>query len=458
MSESNWMKVGLKGDPFSTSALLATPELPNLFAGRKDELTRIATRIATSNGSINIIAGEIGVGKSTLVNALGYFSMSNQTIPEVELDIPRLLPCYCEIVLTKHESAQSIMKTIISSLAESVMEYLNLEEIYTLESPLRELLALNIKQVDSDRIKRWEVGLELISVKVENEESLGADALYTRQYLDHVLDLIESELNFDGVILCIDRFKIYNDSMFIDALDVLRDIAFVNERINWFLFGDKGISKSIIDLIPRFRDFIEAEIVLNYFSLDDLHDLVKKRIDYYRIDSNIEFPVDYRVLRVVYRYSHGHTRNTVKLFGSILRIYVQNKSFRGKTIDRDLFITILTIHSNGYLNHPDLSDEQRNVMEVLLDRGSFRPLEYAEFGHVARENFTSVYRALEAKGLIYRASKETNKSVYKPDGLGISLGLSGRIGEAAKVAAAKLVEKMVDEDTEAGQLGLFSIS
>jgi hypothetical protein len=74
MNTVNWQQFGLKSNPYSTEPLLEGGDLPleHAFIGRSSEIARFSALFDSEKRLSFVIGGDVGVGKTSLVNYLKY--------------------------------------------------------------------------------------------------------------------------------------------------------------------------------------------------------------------------------------------------------------------------------------------------------------------------------------------------------------------------------------------------
>ncbi|MFQ6041985.1 MAG: hypothetical protein ACE5PV_14095, partial [Candidatus Poribacteria bacterium] len=91
-----WESMGFKDNPYDARYLQPTEEDFRLFVGREDETIQFRTTTSNRRGMTIIVEGDVGVGKTSFVNAQQYISLQ-----QLDNLSPHLLPSLQPIQLNE---------------------------------------------------------------------------------------------------------------------------------------------------------------------------------------------------------------------------------------------------------------------------------------------------------------------------------------------------------------------
>jgi len=89
--------------------------------------------------------------------------------------------------------------------------------------------------------------------------------------------------------------------------NALRDYLQIR-HISWFLVGDIGLRSLIAKRVDRLDDIISSDTFIKPLSQMHYHELIKKRLVYYRLKRNAQFPVNQEILDYLYEVAEGRLR------------------------------------------------------------------------------------------------------------------------------------------------------
>ncbi|HIE26546.1 TPA: hypothetical protein EYP66_04600 [Candidatus Poribacteria bacterium] len=111
-----WESMGFKDNPYDARYLQPTEEDFRLFVGRENEARHFRTTTSSRREMTVIVEGDIGVGKTSFVNAQQYISLQQLDSLSPHL-LPSLQPIQLHEKLSPAEITLSVLSTGIFSLS-----------------------------------------------------------------------------------------------------------------------------------------------------------------------------------------------------------------------------------------------------------------------------------------------------------------------------------------------------
>jgi len=115
-----WKHLGFNRDIFFVEPLRPRKEDMQLFVGRDDEIKRYLIETLSGSRALKIVTGEIGVGKTTFVNACQYFIYKNKFPFSIKFDVSSYLPCFEKLQIKESDTIDSFIQQAIISICQSI--------------------------------------------------------------------------------------------------------------------------------------------------------------------------------------------------------------------------------------------------------------------------------------------------------------------------------------------------
>ena len=147
-------------------------------------------------------------------------------------------------------------------------------------------------------------------------------------------------------------------------LNALRDYTQI-EGSNWVFVGDKGLRKFIAQHVDRLDDIISYEVTLNPIAVDDLPEMITRRVNFFKESSKVEFPIDNDVFIYLYNITQGRLRYIFGLISRLLnRLHVGNLTDK---ITLDLAKPTLMALGRDRVKRADITTNEENILSYLVD-------------------------------------------------------------------------------------------
>lgn len=294
---SDW---GFEGQPFDHNPLGRNYLGERLLIGREIEKRTIISRLKYTN-KIVTIEGEVGVGKTSLVNVASFENFNE--IDDAQECIQ--IPCIEIFQLKPGENIQELRKKVLLKLAETIVrnsEYINTKMEKTIEKFFSPELVTSV----SGGLSVLGCGIdggtshELNDTQVFNEE--GFYSLVIKILKDSFKGFENS-----GIVCMIDNLELIRDNDEVrDLLEEMRDVVFNIPGTKWVLCGANHIFRSLVRS-QRLQGYMHDPIVVNPLSISVIPTVLDARIreystgTYYLPFTDDEFCSLYRILKGVTR-------------------------------------------------------------------------------------------------------------------------------------------------------------
>ena len=316
----DWQTFGFKDDPLQTSPL--TKPTLGLFTGH-DEDVKLCQRVLSGRNVRLVIEGARGVGTTSFANYLRFNpeTQKNYFTPQTEIKVEQ------------GWRLETLLAAIISNFIREI-----------------ELLDHNEDLLSNDRFKDAKA---LSSRIAETYRSFGIDAFgfggsYAKQagvvtqpvivpsstlghHLEDLIHLVQSNGYAHGALFQLNNLdigEIHREGDMKYLLNALRDYTQIKGS-NWIFVGDRGLRKFIAQQVDRLDDIISYEITLNPVAVEDLPEMIKKRVNFFRESNKVELPIEEDVFIYLYHITQGRLRY---IFGLVSRLL--NRLHIGDLVDK----------------------------------------------------------------------------------------------------------------------------
>ncbi len=397
----DWQAFGFKEDPLQTTPI--TKSTLELFTGHQEELA-ICKRVLEGRNIRLVIEGARGVGTTSFANYLRF-----QAHAQKLCFTPRT-----EIKVEQGWRLETLLAAIISSLIREI-----------------ELFESNESIISDERFK----DAKSLSTRIaETYRSFGIDAFgfggsYSKQpgvtqpiivpsstlghHLEDLINLIKATGYKHGVLFQLNNLdigEIHSESDMKYILNALRDYTQIDGS-NWFLVGDNGLKKFIAQHVDRLDDIISHEIALDPIAIDDLPEMIDRRVNFFRESLKVELPIEKDVFHYLYNITHGRLRY---VFGLVSRLL--NRLHVGGLTDKitlDLAKPMLVALGRDRLKRADITANEEQILIHLVADPNTTVSRMVEQVAKSSQYIGRVMASLVEKNLIH-VQKNGREKIYHP--------------------------------------------
>lgn len=434
-----WQHLGFKENIFFIKPLMPTKEDIELFAGRTNDISKFVFDVFNEKRALKIVSGELGVGKTTFVNACQYYSYIQQVPFQHPFPIPKILPCFEKIQIRETDTLDDITQKSIVALSRSIVIHC---EKHNISSPkeakdiLSYFLDLSIKSGGGS----LGGGVSILGTGANFSKSSSSASVNVlrnaRFYLKKLVDIVKVTLKLHGCFILINNLDILSNKKLITFVDEARDELFDIDGLYWILIGRKGIGSVIASESDRVTDYLSGtESYLAPLDFSTIKQIIKLRSEKYSNTNSIQIPLSDKVISAVHYLSMQETRETFKICGEIVkRVISFNPSF--KQVPDGIAIDTLFNYSYDCTKDLDLNPPQLAVLKAVYksEDNSCRPKDFGRFGYKSSQGFIGALKGLVRKRLL-TVEERGRARIYKLTGMTAMAAITGALGEEIRKAS-----------------------
>lgn len=279
--ENQWLRYGLSTNPYFVEPLSTADEGPRpirLFRGRAESVKHLLDTVASEQNSLTVIEGASGVGKSTFANYVKH-----------QLDDYISLPNEVNI-----QTSTTTQGALLSILDEVVRHASDLAPGTDWENQAPRIHQAR-QFIMSYEGGGWAIGVSGglpggpqagVSVGKEstNQPPAYPPVLSRRFFEDMVEEVIQlGDDPREGLVIHVNNLDVLlneNEQATRRFLSDLREF-FQIPQTHWLLLGPPGLESAAIAPERRLQPFVKARIGLDNLPIDDIHNILEARYEYY---------------------------------------------------------------------------------------------------------------------------------------------------------------------------------
>lgn len=375
----DWQTFGFKDDPLQTSPI--TRSTLSLFTGHKEEII-LCQRVLSGRNVRLVIEGARGVGTTSFANYLRFTAEAQKLY-----FTPRI-----EIKVEQGWRLETLLAAIISNFIRGI-ELIDANEGLVSDAGFIEAKALSSRIAETYR----SFGIDAFGFGANygKQESITQPVIVSSSTLGHHLEdlirLVQKAGYTHGALFQLNNLdigEIHTESDMKYILNALRDYTQI-EGSNWIFVGDKGLRKFIAQHVDRLDDIISYEVTLNPMAIDDLPEMIARRVDFFRESPKVELPIDNDVFTYLYTITHGRLRY---VFGLVSRLL--NRLHVGDLTDKitlDLAKPMLVALGRDRVKRADITVNEENILSYLVNNV---PMTASQLAHVVDKSSQYVGRIM----------------------------------------------------------------
>lgn len=388
-NESLWELYGLKTNPFATSPLLVKGGLLPIdcFHGRADELTRLNKIFASAGGSRILVYGDVGVGKTSFVNYARYGATKKGHFTPFK-----------EIGVQGDWDANSfIMNTLYA-----IYSTMKLQRKQVLDSAtLGRLEGL----VDITNTRSVMTGMNVAGFGINFDRTHPSSKSSTMMaIMDFFQDVIQEIVEKTGrdIIIHYNNLERIPETATRKLFEDLRDF-FQTDNVHFVFVGNLTVN-NIFQSMPRVSSIMsDTPIVLNEFLLDDIEEIIRKRIYALKIPNlNPVPPYNKEAIETLYGLYGGNIRN---ILNSMSTAIIEIADERPVILNKNLLAnTLRFVVEKRYLSKQP--PRAKDVLQEMVKHDEITNRHLSAKLNIARSNVSTYVRELEKAGCIFLRRKD----------------------------------------------------
>jgi hypothetical protein len=417
-----WQRLGFQENPYFATPIEISDDGRNLFVGRAAEVRRMIGKWDDTAGTITVIGGHIGTGKTSFLNVCQYLCMTGIKDYQLPYAPPRLIPAFVKTQIETGLAERDLLVRIIRSAVESIRITC---ATLSLEIPVEAAsLASWLSTLSSSASTGTGGGLKIMGTGIDVSESSGST---NRQVADIPVDALMGKLellarevttiDFRGIIIALDNIELVDSGHIVELMNRYRDTLFSIKGIWWVLIGQKGLYDLIQAEAPRVSQRIKGtETTLEGLSWPDFHLAIDVRKDHFKTRPNAIAPIGDDLLKTLFDASMGEIRYVFQMADSIVTDAIAEDPAL-TAIPPEFADQLLRASVLGQIRQAHLSSREKRVLKKMCEGGTVRPKDYKEYGFQNAPNFIqSTLLPLHEKGLVTK-STQGNAAMYSPRSL-----------------------------------------
>lgn len=350
----DWEFLGFKHYPFSVNPI--SMKTLDLFTGHNKEVQICKNMLSDSNLRL-IIEGARGVGTTSFANYIKFSAQAKKLYlaPRVEASVEA------------HWNLESLLTAVISNIVremEMIDDKVTKNRVFTEAKALSHRLS---EAYNSFGITAFSVGGSYGKSSAISQPSF-IPSTTLGHHLHDLGNLAVKQGYKNGILIQLNNLDlnvVHSEEHLSYLFNAVRDF-FQIENLSWLLVGDVGISSFIASHVDRLDDIVGDRIFIKPIDKTEYHQLIKKRIEYYRLNKKSEFPLNQDVFDYLYDITGGRLRYIFGLIYSLL-----NRVQIGKLVQKvslELAKNTITTLAQERLNQFSLSKAELDVIHYLVSK------------------------------------------------------------------------------------------
>lgn len=403
-----WRGYGFSTNPYHTDHLDATEQDADFYVSRNEAETQLGNFLASKDHGAIFVEGHVGVGKTTFVNQTQYRLLQDEALA-------RVLPSSSLVEVQDDTSAEELILSILTSVLKALRQHSpGVEE----DERFQDLEAYNRQA----RITTWTGGANVLGVggsfgkTVTPTQPVTVPLQTLQDLLDEVAELASTR-GFDKIVVLLNNLDNVDDGHFFSLLHDLRDSLLGRSGWLYVMAGPIGLRRALATDVShrRISERIASEAVaLGPLSKEGVHEVLRKRIEHYRLDPDIEAPVPQRVIDVLYDASGGEIRYVLNRADGMARMAARDLPSLGP-IDEELALAALQKLVRDEIEGVDLTGRQWDVLEQIVEAGGVQPKDHGDFGLNSSQSLNNYLSPFHQMGLVER-EQSGRETIYTPRG------------------------------------------
>lgn len=397
-----WEALGFKENPFSTQAISQDTLL--LYTGHPKEIA-ICLDVLDQKDVLMIIEGARGVGTTSFAN---YIRFSTQT--KKNYFTPRN-----EIGVQPDWNLETLLAVIISNIVREI-------DFFQPEKVIKDKRFQNAKALSTRIAEVYRsFGIEAFGVGANYGKAAGLTSqpvIVPSSVLGHHLEdlatLIQSAGYKYGILVQLNNLDVgtvHEEKHLRYLFNALRD-HIQTRGISWLLVGDVGLRRFVAQHVDRLDDIVSNEVEIKPISKYKYHELIQKRLQFYRENPKVILPIEENVFTYLYDITSGRLRY---VFGLLQRLISQLHV--GDLTDRltlDIAKPMITKLGRDRVARNNLTLNEENILIALVKLKEAAVSELAKITTKSANHTSNVLSKLSQHKLV-NSQKRGQYRYYTPE-------------------------------------------
>lgn len=351
---------GFRDNPFDPKPLNKPKEYEDLFVRKEDKYSDFLLQLNKKHATF-CMDGKFGIGKTTSYNAFSYFARNERK----------------SLVLDRPIEVQDFMNSadVLSQMVERVA---NILEIATENKNISKNAKTKLDDIYYSATsigkgieKTGDFGpsfLKLGRTKIENRTQITSrSAFFDRQKYDLEIlgEIAVEELNVKNICLALDELESHkiDPNKSDDIIGGLRNVFFT-DNFCFCLIGDINL-ESRLSADKRFKGSLGLGIEINELSLNEFHDVLNRRYEFYKI-GDYKSPFEDDVPERLYSISDGDIRWALQILNRVFDWMIR-RDMPHRLGEEDIIEITNKELKNKY---KDIREEKWKILDILARNGT----------------------------------------------------------------------------------------
>ncbi|PIQ42604.1 MAG: hypothetical protein COV52_06815 [Gammaproteobacteria bacterium CG11_big_fil_rev_8_21_14_0_20_46_22] len=398
----DWDGLGFTDNPLDTDPI--KQKTLALYVGHADE-ARICSNVLAGKNVNLIIEGARGVGTTSFANLMRFHAQEK----DLYFTPPK------EIRVEAGWTIETLFAAIISNVVRA-LEFVFEKKVQNNKS-FQEAKAISSRIAEVYRSFGAQLGGYGFSAGLNYNKAPGIVTqpviVPTNVLGDHLEELanITKKLGFKNGLLIqlnnLDVGVIHEEDHLKYLFNSLRDYM-QTDGVSWILVGDTGLRSFIAQEVDRLDDIISHEVFIDPLSEKEFKTLIMRRVEHYRVNKNIELPIDWPAMLYLYRLTNGRLRYIFGLLSRMLRmLHVGDLADK---ISLEMAKPLVDRLIKERMKQKSLSEVQEEILKVVANNENCSVSLLAKQLGKSASHVSHTLRGLEEQRLLKRIKK--GKSVY----------------------------------------------
>lgn len=406
---SIWTDFGFRASPYGTEPIPATEEGDRLLVGRDKALSLLMSTM-TSSALHPTIEGDNGVGKTSLVSVASY-RLHRDFLGGASGQA--LIPLRSAFQLNANDTEDTFANRVFYEVAQAFIQH------------QAELKDRGISVPNTNDVDKW-LNSPVFTTTGGGANILGSGGEFTRGTEPGSTGFSEAgfssavrtwlmtafpDLQAGGFICVIDNLELLETSKAARTLlESMRDGILSVKGLRWVLCGARGIMRTTASsqrLEGRLREPMDLAALPDV----DVEEVMKRRIEVFRVGDVVLAPVGPRGFRHIYELLNRNLRNALKYCEDFSFWLAENDP--GEATDDEVYKLLevwLTTQSDAAHAATTLTPKAWEVFEGIVHRGGgISPSDHPDFGFKEMANMRPYIKALEETQLVVSSVDESDK-------------------------------------------------
>ncbi|MBL4647717.1 MAG: helix-turn-helix transcriptional regulator [Gammaproteobacteria bacterium] len=215
----------------------------------------------------------------------------------------------------------------------------------------------------------------------------------------------------NGILIQLNNLDVnvvHSEEQLAYLLNAARDY-FQIANVSWFFVGDVGLRAFIAKHVDRLDDLISSDVFIKPLGKMYYHQLIKKRLDHYKLKKSIEFPINQDVFDYLYEVADGRLRYIFALVYMLIQHLQLGKLLQ--KVSTNLAKDTIAALALARVGKFSLKKGEETLLKLIVNNGEINVAKLAELAGRNRVFVSrTINKLLDEKLVVVR--QEGTKRMY----------------------------------------------